>query len=43
MKAMVVALQTGKASGAINPVGSFPDNGIVDKADVSNFTPEWPG
>jgi len=43
MKAMVEALQTGKVSGAINPVGSFPDQGVVNKADVSNFTPEWPG
>jgi ribose transport system substrate-binding protein len=43
MKAMVEALQNGTVSGAINPVGSFPDNGVVDKADVSNFTPEWPG
>jgi len=43
MKAMVEALQNGTVSGAVNPVASFPDNGIVNKADVSNFTPEWPG
>jgi ribose transport system substrate-binding protein len=43
MKAMVEALQTGKVSGAINPVASFPDNGVVNKADASNFTPEWQG
>jgi ribose transport system substrate-binding protein len=43
MKAMVEALQDGTVSGAINPVASFPDNGVVNKADVSNFTPEWPG
>jgi ribose transport system substrate-binding protein len=43
VKAMVAALQTGKASGAINPVASFPDNGVVTKADASQFTPEWQG
>jgi ribose transport system substrate-binding protein len=43
VKALVEALQTGKVSGTINPVASFPDNGIVTKADASQFTPEWPG
>ena len=43
VKALVAALQTGKISGAINPVASFPDNGIVTKADASQFTPEWQG
>jgi ribose transport system substrate-binding protein len=43
VKALVAALQTGKISGAINPVASFPDNGVVTKADASQFTPEWQG
>ena len=43
VKALVAALQSGKVSGAINPVASFPDNGVVTKADASQFTPEWPG
>ena len=43
VKAMVAALQTGKVSGAVNPVASFPDNGVVTKADASQFTPEWQG
>jgi ribose transport system substrate-binding protein len=43
VKALVEAIQSGKASGAINPVASFPDNGVVTKTDASQFTPEWPG
>jgi ribose transport system substrate-binding protein len=43
VQALVEALQTGKVSGTINPVAAFPDNGIVTKADSSQFTPEWPG
>jgi ribose transport system substrate-binding protein len=43
VQALVAAIQTGKVSGTINPVGAFPDNGIVTKADTSQFTPEWPG
>ena len=43
VKALVAAIQTGKVSGAINPVAAFPDNGVVTKANVSAFTPEWQG
>lgn len=43
MQAMIAALKTGKVSGAINPVGGLPDNGVVTKANVSQFTAEWPG
>ena len=43
VKAMVAAIQTGKVSGAIDPVAGFPDSGVVNKADVSQFTPEWQG
>ena len=43
VKALVAAIQTGKVSGAINPVAAFPDNGVVTKANASAFTPEWQG
>jgi ribose transport system substrate-binding protein len=43
VKALVAAIQTGKVSGAINPVAAFPDNGVVTKANASQFTPEWQG
>ena len=43
VKALVAAIQTGKVSGAVDPVAGFPDNGVVNKADVSAFTPEWQG
>jgi ribose transport system substrate-binding protein len=43
MIAMNKALRTGKGSGSENPVASLPDNGILTKATVSNFTAQWPG
>ncbi|HEX4089838.1 MAG TPA: sugar ABC transporter substrate-binding protein [Trebonia sp.] len=43
VKALVAAIQTGKVSGAIDPVAGFPDGGVVNKADVTAFTPEWQG
>jgi ribose transport system substrate-binding protein len=43
VKAVVAAIQTGKVSGTIDPVAGFPDSGVVNKADVSQFTPEWQG
>lgn len=43
VKALVAAIQTGKVSGAIDPVAGFPDSGVVNKADASAFTPEWQG
>ncbi|MGD0701993.1 MAG: sugar ABC transporter substrate-binding protein [Trebonia sp.] len=43
VKALVAAIQSGKVSGAINPVAAFPDNGVVTKANASSFTPEWQG
>jgi ribose transport system substrate-binding protein len=42
-QAMIKALRTGQNSGGIDPVAGLPDNGIVTKADVSQFTAEWPG
>jgi ribose transport system substrate-binding protein len=41
--AMVKALRKGKNSGGIDPVAGLPDNGIVTKANASQFTAEWPG
>jgi ribose transport system substrate-binding protein len=43
VKALVAAIATGKVSGAVDPVAGFPDSGVVNKADVSQFTPEWQG
>jgi ribose transport system substrate-binding protein len=43
VKALVAAIQSGKVSGAVDPVAGFPDSGVVNKADVSQFTPEWQG
>jgi ribose transport system substrate-binding protein len=43
VKALVAAISTGKVSGAVDPVAGFPDSGVVNKADVSQFTPEWQG
>jgi ribose transport system substrate-binding protein len=43
MQALIAALATGKASGAINPVAGLPDNGIITRANVSQFTAEWTG
>jgi len=41
--ALVAAIQTGKVSGAINPVAQEPNGGIVTKATASEFTGEWTG
>ena len=43
VQALVKALRTGQDSGGIDPVAELPDNGIVTKANVSQFTAEWPG
>ncbi len=43
VRALVQALRTGKDSGGIDPVGSLPNGGVVTKANVSQFTAEWPG
>jgi ribose transport system substrate-binding protein len=41
--AMIKALRDGKSSGGIDPVAGLPDQGIVTKANASQFTAEWPG
>ncbi len=43
MQALIAALETGKASGAINPVAGLPGGGIITKANVSQFAAEWTG
>jgi ribose transport system substrate-binding protein len=43
VQALVKALRTGQNSGGIDPVAQLPDNGIVTKANVTQFTAEWPG
>ncbi len=43
MQAIIKALRTGKSSGGIDPVAGLPNGGVVTKANVSQFTAEWPG
>jgi ribose transport system substrate-binding protein len=43
VQALVAAVQSGKDSGAVDPVAGFPNGGIVTKANASQFTGEWPG
>ena len=43
VQALVAAIQTGKVSGAVNPVAAEPHGGIVTKATASEFTGEWTG
>ena len=40
---MIKALRQGKSSGGIDPVAGLPNNGVVTKANASQFTAEWPG
>jgi ribose transport system substrate-binding protein len=41
--AMIKALRQGKSSGGIDPVSQLPNDGVVTKANASQFTAEWPG
>ena len=41
--ALVKAIQSGQASGGIDPVATLPNGGIVTSANVGQFTAEWPG
>ena len=43
VQALIAALRTGKSSGGIAPVAQLPNAGVVTKANVSQFTAEWPG
>jgi ribose transport system substrate-binding protein len=41
--AMIKSLRNGQNTGGVDPVAQLPDNGIVTKANVTQFTAEWPG
>jgi len=41
--AMIKALRDGKDIGGIDPVAGLPNQGVVTKANASQFTAEWPG
>ena len=43
MLALIKALRNGKSSGGIDPVAGLPNDGVVTKANASQFTAEWPG
>ncbi len=43
VQALVAAIQTGKVSGAVDPVADKPNGGIVTKATASQFVGEWTG
>jgi ribose transport system substrate-binding protein len=42
-QAAIKAVRTGAKSGGQNPVAELPDQGVVTKANASQFTGEWPG
>ena len=42
-QAAVKAVQNGTVSGGVDPVAQLPNSGIVTKANVKQFTAEWPG
>lgn len=43
MEALIKALRDGTDSGAIDPTGDLPNNGVVTKSTAAEFTAEWPG
>jgi ribose transport system substrate-binding protein len=43
MEALIKAIRTGTKSGAVNPVGSLPNEGVATKDNVDQFVAEWPG
>jgi ribose transport system substrate-binding protein len=43
VQAVIKAVRDGVDSGAVDPVSLLPNNGVVTKANVSQFTAEWPG
>lgn len=43
VEALVKAVRTGQDSGFIDPSAALPDNGIVTKQNVSQFSAEWAG
>ncbi len=43
VQALIAAIRTGKVTGGVDPVAQLPDQGVVTKQNVSQFTAEWPG
>jgi ribose transport system substrate-binding protein len=43
VQALIKAVRDGTSSGAVDPVAGLPNSGIVTKANVTQFTAEWPG
>ena len=43
MQQVIAAAQNGTSSAAVDPLASLPNGGTITKANVSQFTPEWPG
>ncbi len=43
MEMLIRAMRTGKPQGSKNPVAGLANGGVITKANLKNFTPEWPG
>ncbi len=43
MEMLVRAMRTGRPQGSKNPVAGLPNGGVITKANLKTFTPEWPG
>jgi ribose transport system substrate-binding protein len=43
VKALVAAIRNGTSGGAIDPVASLPNHGLVSIDTAKEFVPEWPG
>lgn len=43
MEAMVDAIKNGNDQGGIDPLTTLPDDGLVTKENVDQFTPQWGG
>jgi ribose transport system substrate-binding protein len=41
--AIIKAVRTGAKSGGVDPVADLPNDGVVTKENVGQFTAEWPG
>jgi len=40
---LIQAIRTGKDSAAVNAVNQLPGDGVITKANASQFHAEWPG
>ncbi|HUA46202.1 MAG TPA: sugar ABC transporter substrate-binding protein [Solirubrobacteraceae bacterium] len=43
MQQVIAAAQNGTNATAVDPLASLPNGGTITKANVTQFTPEWPG